>query len=309
MFSPSSGLPAVTLNPPPFNGVNAWVMESARRCQLAGLSPAQAVHAIHLATTGKLRAGRSLRVGEVERAIRTAFSTDHTPGTSSPKVRALSPVEIARHLDQAGLPPRFTEAEGQAFLATSPVRNPHTLPSADILAALFEPDSFLGFKTANQARAERCKVADLPRYFGRALQPYQFVTSSPITGRFCKTQEGRSSYVAKDCFQNRRFLVLEFDGVNPAEQFARIAFLQRLAADVAPLVMMLRSGNESFHSWFFPRSAAAADQLQTDGIKLGADPAAMRIHQLVRTPNQLRANGNLQQCLWLSSTPFHDFNS
>jgi hypothetical protein len=279
-------------------------MESARRCQLAGLSPEMAAVEIQAAAAGRLRPGRSLRPGEVERAISTAFRTEHRPGVSAQKVLALSPEKIAQALASKGLPPSFTEQEARAFLETSPVPKPHTLPTAEVLAVLFEPDSFLGFKTANRARAERCKVADLPRFFGRALHPYQFVTSSPITGRFGKTQDGKSSYVARECFTARRFLVIEFDNVNPAEQFARIAFLHRIAADAAPLVMILKSGGKSFHSWFAPQSADAADLMQTAGIKVGADPAAMNVTQSVRCPGQRRDNGNLQQALWFAPHPF-----
>ena len=124
---------------------------------------------------------------------------------------------------------------------------------------------------------------------------------SPITGYLGKTQDGKRSFGALDCFTVQRFVVIEFDSASPQEQFQRIAWLKNLASQHAPLVMMLRSGGKSFHSWFQPTSADNAAKLKIAGVKLGADPAAMRIHQPVRCPNQLRDNGNLQECLWLAS--------
>ena len=180
------------------------------------------------------------------------------------------------------------------------------MPTAEILATLFEPGEFLALKPVNQCRPQKCRGGDLPEIFARARTPFQFVTSSPVTGRLGQTQDGKLSYAALECFTVQRYVVVEFDAASQQEQFARILWLKEKAGQRAPMVMMLKSGGKSFHAWFLPDSADTADQLKTAAVRLGADPAAMRIHQPVRCPNQLRDNGNLQEALWLSSpsTPF-----
>jgi hypothetical protein len=179
-----------------------------------------------------------------------------------------------------------------------------TTPTAAILAALFGPDDFISLKRLNQCSPERCKVRDLPTRFATSGTPFQFVSSSPITGRMEITQDGKRSYAALACFTAQRFVVIEFDGVAPRDQFARILWLRENAGHHAPMVMMLKSGGKSFHAWFLPTSAEVADQLKLAGVKLGSDPAAMRVHQPVRCPNQRRDNGNLQEVLWLAPPSF-----
>ncbi|WP_367872339.1 hypothetical protein [Luteolibacter sp. Populi] len=188
--------------------------------------------------------------------------------------------------------------EAEAFMKTSPW--PQDIPSAEILAALFSPEEFVGLKATNQSRASRCRVANLPAFFSAASEPIQFVASSPISGSLGRTQDGGLSYVAKECVPVQRFVVVEFDDVPIAAQFGRVLFLKRIAAQHAPLAMVLMSGGKSVHSWFMPLSAEATDALKTAAVKLGADPAAFRSNQLVRCPNQLRDNGHMQSLLWLS---------
>ena len=242
---------------------------------------------------GHLRPGRQIPRQEVERAIGTAYGTPHKAGDSSPRVTSLSSVEIFK------LCPPFSEAAAQAFVASSPLDR--TMPTSKILALLFGPEEFLALKEVNQCRPVRCQVGLLPDFFARARKPVQFVSSSPITGQLGQTQDGKLSFGALECFTTQRYVVIEFDNVPPQAQFARILWLKEKAGHRAPMVMMLKSGGKSFHSWFQPDSADTADQLKTAAVKLGADPAAMRLHQPVRCPNQTRDNGNLQQVLWLDS--------
>ncbi len=295
MFSPSTSRGVAAILPPPAHGVNVWCLAAARRCQLVGYSQAEAFNAIMEAAAGRLRAGRELSIQEVERAILTAYETPHDPAAKAPRVMPLPAVEIERRC------PPMSEADAQAFIATSPLSP--GLSSAEILATLFAPEDFIGLKVANDRRALRCRVRNLPSFFASAGEPIQFVTSSPISGRRENTQDGRPSYVAKGCFPAQRFVVVEFDDAPLAAQLARILFLKRLAGEHAPLVMVLSSGGKSLHSHFMPRSVEAADALKAWAQKLRADPAALRVNQLVRCPNQLRDNGRMQSLLWLSPRP------
>jgi hypothetical protein len=296
-FSPHSSRVALSLPPPPEHGVNVWILSTARRCELSGCSSVEAFNSI-MGFAGHLRHGRQLSRSEVERAITTAYGTPHKAGDSAPRVASLSPADLAR------LCPPISEAAAQAFVASSPLNRAQ--PTAEVLSMLFGPDEFIALKQRNQCRPSRCQVRNLPELLASSDKPFQFTTSSPITGRLSQTQDGRLSYAAKECFTVQRFVVIEFDGVAGRDQFSRVLWLKERAGFHAPLVMMLKSGGESFHSWFAPTSAAVADQLKNAGVKLGADPAAMRIHQPVRCPNQRRDNGNLQEVLWLAhpSTPF-----
>jgi hypothetical protein len=251
-----------------------------------------------MAFAGHLRPGRQLLPPEVERAIATAYGTPHKAGESVPRVASLSPAALA------SLCPPISEKAAQAFVASSPMDR--TATTAAILAALFGPDEFIALKPRNQCSPERCKVRELPTRFATSGTPFQFVSSSPITGRLEMTQDGKRSYGALGCFTVQRFVVIEFDSASPQEQFARLLWLKEKAGHHSPMVMMLKSGQKSTHAWFLPTSEAVADQLKTAGVKLGADPAAMRIHQPVRCPNQRRDNGNPQEVLWLAppSIPF-----
>lgn len=296
-FHPLASIGAAIISPPPRDGVNLWCMSAARRCQLAGYSDAQTTEAIMTAARGKLRPGRTLSQAEVLRAIQTANGTAHHAGASAPKIKPMPRAELAK------LCPPLTEAAAQAFVKTSPANR--LMPSAEVLGTLFRPEEFIALKTVNNRQAKRWRVARLPDIFKHATEPFQFVTSSPLTGRAGRTQSGNRSPVALECFTAQRYVVIEFDTATPPEQFARILWLRERLGDHAPLVMMLKSGGRSFHAWFKPVSPEIAAQLKAAGVKLGADPAAMQIHQPVRCPNQLRKAEpgeapKLQELLWLS---------
>jgi hypothetical protein len=298
-FSPATSRKQLRLPDPPVNGINPeWLPQCARICHDVGLSETEAFTAIMSRAAGQLRPGRQLSRSEVERAIATIYSTPAKAGSGTPKPKALPPHEAD------GICPPATEEQARGFADTSPQPHPGTLPTAEILVGLFGPDEFIALKPVNQCRTEKCRVCDLPGFFARARQPYQFVTSSPVTGNFGQTQDGKLSFAALECFTAQRYVVIEFDNVPPRSQFARILWLKEKAGVRAPLVMMLNSGGKSFHAWFQPDSEDAADQLKTAAVKLGADPAAMRVHQSVRCPNQTRDNGNPQEVLWLAAPSF-----
>src|SRR5262245_39781553 len=128
MFSPSSSKAVASIPQPPAHGVNAWCLSAARRCALAGYTQVETFDAIVGAAAGRLRADRELSRFEVERAISTVYATPHQ-SAASPRVTPLPSAEIARHA------PPMSEAEAQAFMATSPLSQ--ELPSAEILSALF----------------------------------------------------------------------------------------------------------------------------------------------------------------------------
>lgn len=296
-FQPTTGQGQAWLETPPEHGVNLWVMSSARRCAMAGHTPAQAFNAI-MAFSNQLRQGRTLTRQEVERAIATSHGTAYQAGASASKVKPMSARELS------ALCPPITEEKGQEFVKSSPLRG--DLPTAEILSLLFRPEEFILLKTVKRYFPEAVQVRNLAARFSFAAhtgKPLQFVSSSPVTGRTEKTQDGRDSVGALECFTRQRYVVVEFDSATPQEQFTRILWLKERIKDHAPLVMMLRSGGKSFHAWFMPTCSEVADQLKAAAVKIGADPAALRIHQPVRCPNQIRDNGQLQQVLWLSAAP------
>lgn len=151
-FSPSTSQAKVRLESPPENGVNLWVMSSARKCALAGHTPAQAFDAI-MVFSNQIRQGRTLTRQEVERAIATAYGTAHRAGPSVTKVKPLLAAELA------ALCPPVTNEEAQAFVASSPQRR--DLSSAEILSLLFRPDEFIFLKTMNRCRPEAFQVRNL----------------------------------------------------------------------------------------------------------------------------------------------------
>jgi len=62
----------MTIENPPHDGINIWVIASARKCQLAGISAGEAEQRI-MAFQGTTR--RPLKTSEVKRAVEKAYQT------------------------------------------------------------------------------------------------------------------------------------------------------------------------------------------------------------------------------------------
>jgi hypothetical protein len=276
----------IQLPPPPEFGVNLWIMSCARRCQLRGIKPDDAMALIYR-NEKLLRPGRLFMPGEVERAVRRAYDeTIPSAPTRPPKALKQPPLAHFRVM-------------GDLIKIEDLIRQSPELPPMDVvgvLRRLFAPSEFLAFKQANKAKARGWQVINLDGT-PAASGDMQFITSNPVTGAVGLTQDGRPSLVAKNCFPQTKHVVVEFDAGDSATQATKVRFL----ADFAPLALALYSGNKSLHAWFrFDGNETRAEEFRQLAAALGADPASLRRHQTVRCPNARRDNGVLQEVLFFN---------
>src|SRR5262249_31094789 len=112
------------------------------------------------------------------------------------------------------------------------------------------------------------------------------------------TKDGRESEHTLANTGPRRFLVVEFDSGDVDEQAALLMHL----AEIAPLVVAVRSGGKSLHGWFFVHGQPEEMVLRLFryAVSLGADPATWIRSQFVRMPDGMRDNGNRQTVFFLS---------
>jgi hypothetical protein len=93
-------------------------------------------------------------------------------------------------------------------------------------------------------------------------------------------------------------LVVEFDQGTFDEHAALLVHLAKLA----PLVLVVHSGNKSLHGWFYceGQSEEKVVRFFQYAVSLGADQATWTRCQLVRMPDGLRDNGKRQSVIYFS---------
>ena len=129
------------------------------------------------------------------------------------------------------------------------------------------------------------------------------------------TTDGKESQRCLDNTGEREFVVIEFDisekgnwapyvrdwrsrGITTID--ANVALILELATKGLPrmpLALAVHSGGKSMHAWL-PCVGLEEEQVRpfmARAVKLGADKATWTRCQLVRMPNGIRDNGNLQQ--------------
>jgi hypothetical protein len=128
----------------------------------------------------------------------------------------------------------------------------------------------------------------------------QFIVANPMLATTGLNQDGE---VSTRCLDNaskqRTYQVVEFDRGNPGEQ---AAILASLSNDTTPLVMVVWSGNKSFHGWFHVErlSEYATLRFFRHAVYLGADHTLWDPSKLVRMPGGRRDNGNAQHVYYFN---------
>ncbi len=150
----------------------------------------------------------------------------------------------------------------------------------EILESLFPGNPLLCLSTRKK---ERYKTQKLSEWNAGEVQ-MNFIVPSVMSKREGLTKDGRTSGRSLDNTGPRGHLVIDFDrnDQDHDEQAAVIAHL----ATLAPLVMVLDTGNKSLHAWFRcdGESEAVHEAFMTEAVSLGADKATWRTEQLVRVP-------------------------
>jgi hypothetical protein len=175
----------------------------------------------------------------------------------------------------------------------SPIRWDDATPrTSELLGRLFgDGDPWVCFGSNQDFTTER---------LSKIIKPEQFaqIVPSPMVDKYGLTQDGRRSTHTLSNTGPRRFLVLEFDGIDHDTQAAVLLHL----AERAPLTLAVHSGGKSIHGWFFCEGKTDA-QLRPFfrmACGLGADPATWNRSQFVRMPDGRRDNGNRQSVLFFN---------
>ena len=167
--------------------------------------------------------------------------------------------------------PMVTEAE---FLGE--FGPPETEEPWRVLESLFPNDPLLCLAAKQQ---EVFHTQKLSEWKACGIQK-NFIVPSPMSKRTGFTKEGEESGRCLDNTGERKFLVIESDELSREEQWTLIAHL----ASLAPLVMVLDTGNKSLHAWLRCDGKAEEKALMDHAVRLGADKATWTACQLVRLP-------------------------
>lgn len=272
------------LDPPDLHGVNLWCLSSARKCQLAGLSPGEAEQRI-MAFQGSAR--RPLKYKEVQRAVERAYNT-----TLAPSASTYTPPKPKWNPDKTR-PSRYRnipEKTGAVDLwESSPVRIDDGISQMMLLQWLFpDPQGLVCVgKTAFEFHTAR-----LDQF--KDLTKCQYIVPCYMTKREGLTQDGKPSMHCLDNCGPRRYCVCDFDEPS-SDQHPAIIWQLKKAFD---LVMVVTSGNKSLHGWFsVPEDEE--QQFWDAVIPMGADAALMRNRSsFVRIPMGTRDNGAVQNVLY-----------
>lgn len=229
---------------------------------------------------------RSIHELEIENAV-----TNASKGAHERRPKLYPPVDLAVRADAVAKFPNALER----LRAESAVREPHLLPTADVIDRLFSQDDMLCMgRLPNSFCTE-------PRTFFRAKErEHPFIVANPMASKWGMSKRGSPS---QRCLANageRKRIVVEYDSGTIEEQAALHLHLKSLGVE---LLMVVFSGSKSLHGWFdvSRESQESVSRTLRYAAYLGADTATFCPIQLVRTPNAIRDNGALQRVEFLSA--------
>lgn len=278
----------MNLEPPPHDGVNLWVMSSARKCQIAGLSEGEAEQAI-MAFQGQTR--RPIKQNEVIRAIQKAYNTTLAPSASyTPAPKLKWEPSKTRQSRYRSVPVGFAAVD---IWEASPDVMDGGVTQKMILDWLFpDPDGLVCVGKS----AYEFYTAPISKF--KNLMETQFIVPCYMTKREGVTQDGKPSMHCLDNTGPRRYCVVDLDEPSASEHPSIIWQIRK----TFDLVMVLSSGGKGLHAWFNVPEDVEED-FWDSVIPLGADPALMRNRSsFVRMPMGLRDNGMRQGVLYFDHT-------
>ena len=275
----------MNLEPPPHDGINIWVLATARKFQLAGRTYHEAESHIR-SYQGSTR--RPLKNSEIQRALERAYNTT-LPASSGYQHKAAKPKwepQTTRRTSYRTTPKEVSEYD---IWESSPDRIDDGITQAMILQWLFpDPEGLVCVGKS----AYEFHTARLDQF--KDLTQCQFIVACYMTKRKGLTQDGKPSMHCLDNCGERRYCVCDFDEPASRDHPAIIWQLKK-AFD---LVMVLSSGGKSLHAWFNVPAGEEEDFWKV-AIPMGADAALMRNRSsFVRMPLGTRDNGNVQRVIY-----------
>jgi len=266
-------------------GVHRWLLEAAHAARRGGMTPEQTATEIEARMTRHPNS-RS----EIADAVQKAFAGAPMIWSSVPSF-SKAPKWPEANLEQI----EAVAASGLGVVdlwEQSPIRwDDNTPRTAELLGRLFGGDPWLCIGSNRDFFTEK---------LSKIIKPEQYpqIVPSPMVDKYGMTADGRRSQHTLSGTGPRRFLVLEFDGIDRDTQGATLLHL----AERAPLTLAVDSGGKSIHGWFFCEGKTD-EQLRPFfrmACGLGADPATWNRSQFVRMPDGRRDNGNRQHVLFFN---------
>jgi hypothetical protein len=278
---------AFKLNPPDEYGINIWILASAGRCKVAGISEAECERMIY-AYQGQTR--RPIKRSEVTRAIQKAYSSTFTPTNYvKPEKVSWQPNQTRRSTYK----PQGKKYDAYQLWEESPWTPDDGLTQTIVLKSLF-PDSSRLICVGKSAFAFH--TARLDQF--KDLSQCQFIVPCYMTKKTGITQDGKESMHCLDNCDERLYCVVDLDEPKSVDHPSIIKQLKR----VFDLVMVLSSGGKSLHAWFNVPSDEEKDFWDV-AVPMGADAALMRNRSsFVRIPGGTRENGNKQSVLYFDES-------
>jgi len=267
-------------------GVHRWLLEAAHAARRGGMTAERAATEIESRMTRHPNS-RS----EIADAVAKAFAGARVIWSSVPSFSKTPPKWPEANLEQI----EAVAASGLGVVdlwEKSPIRWDDAAPrTSELLGRLFGGDPWLCIGSNRDFFTEKLSRITKPEQFAQ-------IVPSPMLDKYGTTADGRRSQHTLSGTGPRRFLVLEFDGIDRDTQGATLLHL----AERAPLAMAVDSGGKSIHGWFFCEGKTD-EQLRPFfrmACGLGADPATWNRSQFVRMPDGRRDNGNRQSVLFFN---------
>jgi hypothetical protein len=275
---------SLQIDAPPHDGINIWMLSTARKCQLAELPAWEAEKRI-MEFNGSAR--RSFKTNEVKRAVEKAYGTTLAPSNFTPNQdKPRWQPERTRQTSYRSIPKGIAAVD---LWEASPDRIDEGITQRMILDWLFpDPDRLVCVgKSAFEFHAARLNQF-------KDLTACQFIVPCYMTAKYGTTQDGKQSMHCLDNCGPRRFCVCDFDEPKSADHPAIIWQLRK----TFDLVMVVSSGGKSLHAWFWVEPDEE-EHFWKAAIPLGADPALMRNRSsFVRIPEGKRDTGARQNVLY-----------
>ena len=267
-------------------GVHRWLLEAAHAARRGGMTPEQTATEIEARMTRNPNS-RS----EIADAVQKAFAGAPMIWSQSSSLSKAPPKWPSPNTEQL----EAVAASGLGVVdlwEQSPIRWDDADPrTSELLGRLFGGDPWLCIGSNRDFFTEKLSRITKPEQFAQ-------IVPSPMLDKYGMTADGRRSQHTLSGTGPRRFLVLEFDGIDRDTQAAVLLHL----AERAPLTLAVDSGGKSIHGWFFCEGKTD-EQLRPFfrmACGLGADPATWNRSQFVRMPDGRRDNGNRQSVLFFN---------
>jgi hypothetical protein len=288
-------------------GVHQWLLPTFNKLRHeVGIG-----RAIELVTDAVIRNAGDARVDarEIKVAAEKSYATKGVPASPGASQKWPPPdLALIERITTSGASDWSTLDELWQLSPEEPDESPETTDA--IIRRLFPANSLI----CPGGRKEDTTTYPLAEL--KSLHRFQFIVPSPMLKLVGRTDNG-NGHESGRCLDNtgtRRFLVNDFDfkkevnakrtkyaamierweAIGMSIQDATAAIIMHLA-QYGPLVMVVFSGGESLHAWWWCHGepeglGSRLHNFMRYAAKLGADPATYTRSQFVRMPGAIRSN-------------------